>query len=279
MTSALKVGIAGLGLIGGSITKALLEKPEYELHIVSQSQAEGLKEDGKRRTLADLAEMDLLFLCGPQSQIKRQLEEIALIINKSSKEGTVPAEERAFAKTIITDVGSTKDEICAIASELGLSNFIGGHPMAGTEEVGFESSFAQLFGNCTWILTESNEKTALLEKIILGDLGAGNIHVVDPLTHDKCVAAISHLPLILSIGLGDLLRDVPAAKAMIGPGFAGMTRLAKGNETLGKEIINANRKNIREVWGIYKENIDSFLDISGKNLVDEIGAIKAVLSK
>ena len=64
---------------------------------------------------------------------------------------------------------------------------------------------------------------------------------------------------------------------MIGPGFSGMARLAKGNETLGREIINANRDNIKEVWELYKNNLDSFLDVSDASLIGEIGEIKEAL--
>ncbi len=274
MSEKIKVGIVGLGLIGGSIEKCLAQNPEkFELLVVSQSQAQGLKADGSRRTLEDLAAVDVLFLCSAQSQILKQLEEIA-IIKLRSKQGPEP---RAFEHSIITDVGSTKEQICQRAQELGLTNFVGGHPMAGTEERTYEASFAQLFGGCTWVLTESTERTELLEQIIIRDLAAANLLVMDPLSHDKSAAVISHLPLVLSLGLANLIREFPAAKAMIGPGFTGMVRLAKGNEVLGLEIIKANRHNIKEIWELYKQELDALLDISADNLVEEIAAIKEVL--
>ena len=213
MAAKVKVGIVGLGLIGGSIEKCLRGNPNYELLIVSNSQEQGLKADGERRMLADLSDTDIVFLCGPQSTIKKQLEEIAVLVLRSSKEGTVPESERAFAKSIITDVGSTKETICNLASEHGLTNFIGGHPMAGTEEAGYEASFAQLFGGCTWILMERSDRTKTLEEIISKDLAAETILEIDAASHDKCVAAISHIPLVLSIGLGNLVREYPSSQS------------------------------------------------------------------
>lgn len=271
MDSKIKIGIVGLGLIGGSIEKCL-QKNGLKCEILSVS-----KSQNRPYQLQDLVDVDILFLCGPQDTIKRQLEEIALIILRSGEQGTIPEEKRAFAKTLITDVGSTKTNICTRADELGLENFVGGHPMAGTEEQGYESSFSELFGGCTWILTESSKKTELLEQVIKKDLGAVSIVVMDPVTHDRSAAAVSHLPLILSLGLGNLLNGIPQAKQIVGPGFKGMTRLAKGNEVLAKEIICANRNNIKEVWKIYKESIDSFLEISNGNLIEEIESVKKVL--
>jgi len=279
MAEKIKIGIVGLGLIGGSIEKRLQEKPDkYEILVVSNSQEQGLDAAGARRALSDLAAVDILFLCSNQSEIIKQLQEIALIILRSSDEGKVPEDKRAFAHTLITDVGSTKEHICAVAAELGLSNFIGGHPMAGTEHKGYEASFAGLFEACTWVLTESSERTELLEQVIKQDLGAANLVLLDAAAHDKSAATISHLPLVLSLGLANLLRQNPNAKAMIGPGFTGMTRLAKGNEQLGLEIIKANRKNIKELWANYKQEIDSLLSISQDSLAEEMGAIKQALT-
>lgn len=269
MSEKIKVGIVGLGLIGGSIEKRLKQKPDkFEILVVSESQAQGLDQSGKRRELRDLADVDILFLCSSQSQILKQLAEISFIMLKSP----------AFAHTIISDVGSTKERICQAAAELGLTNFVGGHPMAGTEHQGYEASFPELFEGANWILTESSERTELLEQVIKQDLAATNLVVMDAVTHDQSAAAISHLPLLLSLGLADLVRQVPTAKSIIGPGFTGMARLAKGNEQLGSEIIKANSKNIKELWQLYKQQVDSLLEISGESLVEEMGAIKQALT-
>ena len=264
MENKLRIGIVGLGLIGGSIEKRLTGK--HELLTVSASQ-------DRESKLEDLASADIVFLCGSQSTISMQLEEIAKIIIRSGKEGTVPEDQRAFFHTIITDVASTKLALSRKAQELGLKNFIPGHPMAGTEHQGYEASFPELFEGAKWILEESSPRTAALERVIQEDLGA-TVLVMDAETHDKSVAMTSHLPLVLSLGLADMVHNFNPATQVIGPGFKSMTRLASGNASMGKEIISLNRKNIKDAWSVYKQEIESILNIYGEDLEQELGEIK-----
>lgn len=260
--SKLKIGIIGLGLIGGSIEKRLAFKPDnYQLFCVSKSQ-------NRNYQLEDLVDVDVLFLCAEQSIILKQLEEIARIISISGKEGTVPFEQRAFANTIITDCASTKVLVAQKANDLGLHNFIAGHPMAGTEKQGYDSSFPDLFEGAKWILEKPNET---LEKIII-ELGAQTV-LLDPETHDRAVALTSHLPLVLSLALANLANNYNPSKSTRGPGFASMTRLAKGNAKLGRELISLNRNNIKESWEIYKQEVESLLGIYGEELEQEIANI------
>ena len=266
-----KIGIVGLGLIGGSIEKALLQDSDnYEVLSVSQSQ-------GREYKLEDLKDCDIVFLCSSQSSIPGQLEQIAKIISRSSEEGKIPENERAFSKTIITDVASTEQQISNKAQELGLNNFIPGHQMAGTEQQGYEASFPELFENANWVLAESNSKTELLETIITRTLKA-KLVIIDPETHDQSVAVISHLPLVLSLGLGELVTAVPQSKKIIGPGFKGMIRLAKGNPELGREMIALNRNNIKNAWELFKTEVEALLAITGPDLEKELVEIKEALA-
>lgn len=270
MEAKLKIGIVGLGLIGGSIEKRLLQEPDkFEVLSVSVSQ-------GREYKFEDLHNVDILFLCGPQTSIPKQLEKIALLISKSGQEGTIPPEERAFAKTIITDVASTKRQITEKAKELGLTNFIPGHPMAGTEHQGYEASFPELFENANWVLGESNVQTAKLEKLITETFKA-RLVILDAETHDRCVALVSHLPLLLSLGLSESVSAYPQAQKVIGPGFKSMTRLANGNPELGREIIGLNKSNIKAAWDFFKEEIDRLLTIKGETLEFELVDIKEKL--
>lgn len=264
-----KIGIVGLGLIGGSIEKNLSSKG-YELMCVSKSQ-------NKEYELKDLKDCDVVFLCASQKDIYKQLGEIAQIVSQSSEGGSVDPENRAFAKTIITDAGSTKSKICTRAQELGLENFVGGHPMAGTEKSGYEASFPELFEGATWVLTESSPKTQLLETIIK-ELGA-ELVTLDPETHDKAVAAVSHLSLALSLGLADVISDFPQAQKVVGPGFKGMTRLARGNVKLGRDMLAINRENVKEMWQNCKSQVDSMLDLPAPALLEELNRIKASLAE
>lgn len=266
MAEILKVGIVGLGLIGGSIEKALAQHPgEFEILTVSKSQQ-------REYQLEDLVDVDILFLCGEQSEIPQQLDKIARMISQAQSQGT----KLPFATTVITDVASTKLRIANRAQELGLGNFVAGHPMAGTEHKGYEASFPDLFKGATWVLAELNPKTAKLENLITQTLGA-RVVMMDPETHDRSVAVTSHLPLVLSLALADLANSLPQTKEVVGPGFKSMTRLAGGNVELGKEIISLNRQNIKEAWSLFKLEVDSLLEIYGPELENELGEIKAKL--
>lgn len=266
-----KIGIVGLGLIGGSIEKCLSEQG-YEILTVSKSQ-------NRKHELEDLHDCDLVFLCGSQLDIQRKLQEIAFVIFKSSDKGQKPPSERAFARTLITDVGSTKAAIVNKAKELGLNNFIGGHPMAGTEKAGYEASFKDLFKGATWILTPDsshNEAKDYLRSVIK-ELGAESVVEMDPHTHDKSVAVISHLPLLLSLGLGSILNEYPAADKVIGPGFKGMVRLARGNVEFSRDLLVLNRKNIVEVLENFKGHLDSLVNMPAEKLLEEIETTKNIL--
>ena len=258
MAEKIKIGIIGLGLIGGSIEKRLALKPDlYEIKTVSKSQNRDFQ-------LVDLKNEDIVFICSPQSEVNKILTEIALLQSK---------QEGAFAKTIITDVASTKKRIRDKAEQLGLKNFIPGHPMAGTEKQGYESSFPELFEAAKWILDSDPSQSKLLEKIIKEELGAV-IEYLDSETHDKAVAATSHLPLALSVVLAKVALNLPATKKTIGPGFKSMTRLAQGNIAMGTEIIDLNRKNINELWQDYKAEMDAFLSAYGDDLERELKVVK-----
>ncbi len=261
MAEKIKIGIIGLGLIGGSIEKRLALKPElYEIKTVSKSQNRNFE-------LVDLKNEDIVFICSPQSEVNRILSEIALLQSK---------QEGAFEKTIISDVASTKKRIKDKADQLGLKNFVAGHPMAGTEKQGYESSFPELFEGAKWILDSEAPRSAVLEKLILEDLGA-KIEYLDVETHDKAVAVTSHLPLVLSLALAKLGMQLPAAKKTIGPGFKGMVRLAGGNVSMGKEIIDLNRNNINEAWQDYKWQEEAILAGYSDDLEKELINIKEKL--
>jgi prephenate dehydrogenase len=261
MPEKLKVGIVGLGLIGGSIEKRLGLKPDlYEVKAVSVSQE-------RLFTLADLKEEDIVFICSPQSKVRSVLDQIALMQSK---------DENAFQRTIITDVASTKSKIKHEAELLGLKNFVAGHPMAGTEKQGYDAAFPELFEGAKWILDSSSGEYPILEKLIKEELGAV-IEYLDAEVHDQAVAVTSHLPLVLSVALAKLGIDFPVSKKTIGPGFKGMVRLAQGNVAMGKEIIDLNRHNIKEFWADYKAQVDALLDANEDDLEQELTKTKEKL--
>lgn len=263
MANKISVGIIGLGLIGGSIEKRLFELADkYEIKSVSKSQ-------DRQFELKDLIDVDVLFICCEQSLVAKYLKEIAVLQCKN---------ENAFAKTIITDVASTKNSIKNQALKIGIKNFVPGHPMAGTEKQGFENAFAELFENAKWILDAQQGEQEVLENIITQDLKA-NIEYLDSETHDKAVALTSHLPLALSVVLAKLGSEFSVANKTQGPGYKGMVRLASGNVKMGQEILDINRDNVKEIWNDFKLELDALLEISGNDLENELSKVKKHLSQ
>ena len=145
--------------------------------------------------------------------------------------------------------------------------------MAGTEKQGYENSFAELFQDATWVINQENDK---LESVIK-DLGAKPL-VMDSKSHDAAVAVISHLPLLVSLGLASLVNRLPQVQEIMGPGIKGMLRLAKGNTEMGKEIISINRSNIKNSWELCKQEIDTLLAMQGDELEFELAEIKEAMS-
>ncbi|NLF82524.1 MAG: prephenate dehydrogenase/arogenate dehydrogenase family protein [Candidatus Gastranaerophilales bacterium] len=238
------IAVVGLGLIGGSIVKKLKKDTDYRLIGVSGRQEtadralqEGLIAEGSI-DISLVKDADVIFVTVP--------------VNK-----TIPILKDVFAvakqEAIITDGASVKSSIMEfVNANLTPVNFIGGHPMAGTENKGLESSFAELFEGAKWVLTPS--KWATLEDMhtlaaIIKQLGAETI-TADPLEHDRAVALISHMPLLLSQALYSLVAGYPdegvreLAMQLAASGFRDMTRIAATNPELTLDMLGENKENI-----------------------------------
>ena len=150
--------------------------------------------------------------------------------------------------TVITDVGSTKAEIVRRAGESlpGGVVFIGGHPMAGSERSGLAAADPLLFQNAMYVLTPGSgtPETAVQALIgLLTPLGA-RLHRLDPETHDRVAAAVSHLPQLLSLCLVELVGELdetePSHLRMAAGGFRDMTRIASSPYRMWKDILDTN---------------------------------------
>ena len=189
---------------------------------------------------------------------------------------------------VITDVASTKAAIVALAGELGL-RFVGGHPMAGREVTGFEASDAGLFVGRPWVVVPS-EDTAATSRVeaIAGACGARTLRL-DAGEHDRLVAAISHLPLVLSAALVEAVAgradrtrpDWSAASALAAGGWDSMTRLARGDVEMGTGIavtnageIAARLRDVREVLDAWIAALD---EADADAIRDRLASARAVL--
>jgi len=227
-----KIGIVGLGLIGGSIFKDL-RKLGYDVIAVSQSQS------GEHifKSYDVLKNCNIVFVCSPMNKVMNVLDELEKVLS---------------ATTIVTDVCSLKAFVC---KKFRPYIFIPSHPMAGTEHNGYENSLEGLFNGATWVLTPF--KTTLEEHInklvgIIKQLGANPLYTT-PEEHDEAAAMISHMPMLISQALFLAARDSELALKMASSGFRDMTRLALSNEEMACDMVNMNHKNIETaVLKLYK---------------------------
>ncbi|MFQ8841367.1 MAG: prephenate dehydrogenase [Clostridium fessum] len=194
----LTAGFIGLGLIGGSIARGLKRSaPDIQImaYMRTREKLEQAHADGIVDLILDgvdehLSECDIIFLCTPVEFNESYLRQIRPFL----KEGAV-----------VTDVGSTKTSIHETVAALGMEScFVGGHPMAGSEKTGYESSTDHLLENAYYIITSDNRTPWLPTLTVCGECGKGDrcaALVLDYHRHDFIVAAISHLPHLIASSL------------------------------------------------------------------------------
>jgi len=244
------VTIVGLGLIGGSFALAL-RRAGYDGEILGVSRPEALEEAKRLGAVNEgfpydelataAARSDLIVLATPISRIVELIEALGAA-GDSLRPGTV-----------ITDVGSTKGAILSAAERClpeGVS-FIGGHPLAGSEERGMGAADPLLFENAYWVLCAG----AGVAKECVDGLGAfvsrtgARVLVLPPTEHDRVAAAISHVPQLLAVALVNSLDDLDAnrehAHMLAAGGFRDMTRIASSPYAMWRDIYATNPDSVR----------------------------------
>lgn len=255
-----KIGFIGLGLIGGSIAKAIrIRYPDYE--IIAYDKNRETLALATREAVADVAVTtidenfrfcDYIFLCAPVSYNAAYLSQIKGFLHEGS---------------ILTDVGSVKTNIHLEVERLGIEEFfIGGHPMAGSEKSGYHNSKAMLLENAYYILTPSAKvpaaKIGKYQKLV-ESLKALPM-LLDYREHDYVTGAISHLPHIIASTLVNFVRDSDTPeelmKHLAAGGFKDITRIASSSPVMWEHICLQNRENISCILKAY---IDMLIKIKG----------------
>lgn len=248
----MKIGVIGLGLIGGSIFKALREK--YNVIGVSSS----VQEENVSKDYYTLKDCDIIFVCSPMSETLEVLDKLEGILNPN---------------TIVTDVCSLKE---FVSKKQYSYKFIPSHPMAGTENSGWDNSFAELFNGAKWAITPLNneitEDIDVLETIIK-ELGATPI-ITDAEEHDKAVALISHMPMLIAQALCKNIQDNKLAQLLAATGFRDTTRLALSNTQMATDMINMNDKNIKYSVELLNQSVKDLLAENYTSKIDEIKAFR-----
>ena len=269
----MKIGIVALGLIGGSILKSLSLIKNKNIELIAISQNQNTLNEIKcvcskcSSDLTDLAVCDVVFVCTP---ISKTLETLDIL------ENILPA------TCIVTDVASVKEFVTAKTRNY---KFIGSHPMAGLETSGFSAAIPTLFEGAKWVLTPNNSTEQVdidfLTTII--ELMGASVVIADAKEHDKAVALISHLPMLIAQSLFKNAANDSLALNLAASGFRDTTRLAMTNSSFAEDMLAYNRHNIAEALNSflnttnelfvstnYRESLTEIID-SRKNLYSKLG--------
>jgi prephenate dehydrogenase len=222
-----RVGIVGLGLMGGSLALALrARRPDWELvgtdtdgSAMARALERGIVDEGSVR------DVDLLVLAAPIPALPELLSGLG------------------GCRAVVTDLASTKVRVMAWAAAAGV-DLVGGHPMCGRELSGLEAAEAALFEGAPWVLTRDDPVvTGLVEAV-----GARPLFM-DAEVHDRLVAGVSHAAFLLSAAYVLAMAGSPEwgeMQRVAGSGFREMSRLAAGDPELYAAIVSTNREPIVE---------------------------------
>jgi cyclohexadieny/prephenate dehydrogenase len=254
-----RVALVGIGLIGSSLCH-IMRRENVAGHIAGFAQSETTRATAKRIGLVDsihanvqdaVKDADLVILCVPVGAM-----------------GQLAADMKAALKPgcIVTDVGSVK---CAVIRDVGPHipegvHFIPGHPIAGTEQSGPESGFAELFHNRWCIITPPRDADAqAVEKLqAFWRACLSYVDVMTPEHHDMVLAITSHLPHLIAYNIvataADLeeVTDTEVIKYSAG-GFRDFTRIAASDPTMWRDVFLNNKEAVLEMLGRFTEDLAS----------------------
>jgi prephenate dehydrogenase len=241
-----KVGIVGMGLIGGSLALAI-KKRQLADEVVGVSRHKKSLLLAKKMGAIDkgsqefdiIKNADLLILSTPVNTILKLAPKVSKAITKDC---------------IVTDVGSTKKEIVSSLGKI-FFNYIGSHPLAGSEKRGIINARAALFKNSLCILTPTKKTNTLaLKKIesLWNKIGAKTI-LLNPSVHDKILSFTSHLPHLIAFSLMDTIPRKYLRFAS--GGLKDATRIASSDNRLWTDILLSNRKNVIKTVDLFQDNL------------------------
>ena len=237
-----KVGVFGVGLLGGSVALGLKERfLAEEVHAYDQDPSaleKALFLGAVDRVHAEIGpwvgELDLGVLAAPVGALPALGEALSPL---------------AHPESLWTDVGSVKGKVVALLEGL-LPHYLGGHPMAGSEKAGVEHAHAGLLENAVWVLTpteRTSPKAREGARRLVEALGAYPLEV-SPLLHDELVARVSHLPYLLALALNRMVARSPHRDLLMflaAGGFRDLTRVASGSPRMSRDMVVENKEALK----------------------------------
>lgn len=270
-----RLAVVGVGLLGGSLALA--------------ARAQGLAREivGVGR---DRSRLEAPLRAGAVDRVTTSVAEGVRDADVIVLAATVLANERLLGEVwgamapgaLVTDVGSTKRGIVSAAERLAAGQpraFVGSHPMAGSEQSGFGVARADLFRGATVIVTptEASDPVAVKGVTALWEALGARVSALDPDTHDRVVAAISHLPHVAAWALVDAVgRFEPGALAFAARGFKDTTRIAASDPAMWTDILLGNRDAIVASLAAFRRALD---DLEGFVTAGDRAGIEALLAR
>ncbi len=273
------IGIAGLGLIGGSLAIEI-KKRGIACRVTGFSKRPSTLKKAKNRGIIDeyfldfeegIAGLDFLIISTPIGVMNGYFSKIA----------------RRNPSLLVTDAASVKEKVVKDAEAiLGKdSNFVGSHPMAGSEKSGIDAAVENLFENRFVIITPSRhtkKENVTRVKGFWKSIGAVPL-VFSPGEHDSLVAATSHLPHLAVFSMIALVEKAGKKNRnlnrCIGAGFLDTTRIGKSNPELWAEIFTANRKNLLLRIGEFEKSLSEMKEMLEKDACGKLAAKLDILKK
>jgi len=270
-----QLAIVGVGLLGGSVAKGArlggLARRIIGIGRDARRLRPALDDGTLDLAVTDLEggvrEADVILLATPVLTIEGLLERVW----RAAPDGA-----------LITDVGSTKRNIVRAAERLAATRslrFVGSHPLAGSEQAGYSVARADLFRGATVVVTptEATELGALKKTTEFWEALGARVSSLDPETHDRTVAAISHLPHLIACALVDgAARVEPSALELAARGFRDTTRIAAGDPDMWTEIFLANRDALSATVEAFRE---ALADLQRAIDAGQADALRALLAR
>ena len=267
-----KILIYGIGLIGGSIALKIKQKNSFDQIVgvgrsggtpLSPFVSNGMLDIVTENASEEIASANLIIIATPVAQKKKILADIYPYLNKES---------------VVTDVGSTKSDVMNAAQESlkdKFNQFIGSHPIAGSEKHGPGAANCQLFENKDIIITPNDNTLDTTIKYLRKfwvSLG-GRVSNMTPEIHDEIFSTVSHIPHLLAFGLVNLINNKSNKDQLLNfaaSGFRDFSRIAASSPEVWRDISLANKKAILNDLKLYQNEISSIMQLIEKENINEL---------
>lgn len=245
-----RVEIVGLGLIGSSLGLAL-RAAGYHVSGTDLDRSRTLraKEVGALDEVGEDELAGLAFVATPASEVAGVARRLLARVGQGAPRPPLA----------VTDVAGVK---AGIVAAVGHALFVGGHPMAGSEQVGPDGADAELFRGATWVLTPTaftDEEAYARVRLVVRNLGA-DVVALEPAHHDELVAIVSHVPHLTAASLMVLAAEASESEAALlrlaAGGFRDMTRVAAGDPTIWPDVLEANADAVLHVLDALRMRLD-----------------------